>query len=92
MNVSPGHSLLLHGSIVLLCGLLSGLPFWIAIVRGTSDGAVRAWRVAHTTLITCGLLMLVVDVIKPQLNLSAGQLSFLDWVLVFSGYNQLKID
>jgi uncharacterized membrane protein len=78
--------LLIHGSIVILFGLLSGFPFWIAIIRCHDQSAVRAWRVAHTTLIGCGLLMLVVYLISPKLALSAELRSLLTWVLVASGY------
>jgi len=78
--------LLIHGSIVILFGLLSGFPFWIAIIRHHDQSTVRAWRVAHTTLIGCGLLMLVAYLISPNLALSAELHSLLTWVLVVSGY------
>ena len=39
--------LLFHGSIVLLVGLLSGVPMGQAITGGWGEEVVRAWRVAH---------------------------------------------
>jgi uncharacterized membrane protein len=78
--------LLIHGSIVILFGLLCGFPFWIAIIRCHDAGTVRAWRVAHTTIIGSGLLMLVVYLISPKLALSEALRSLLTWVLVVSGY------
>jgi len=86
MNTQPVHCLLIHGSIVLIFGLLSGIPFWVAIIRGQDEEAIRPWRVAHTTLIACGLVMLVVNLINPQLALSRELRSLLAWVLVASGY------
>ena len=86
MDSQLTQCLLIHGSIVILFGLLSGLPFWIAIIRRHDQSTVRAWRVAHTTLLGCGLLMLVVYLISPKLALSAELRSLLTWVLVASGY------
>jgi hypothetical protein len=86
MDTQPVHCLLIHGSIVLLLGLLSGIPFWVAIIRGKNEEAVRPWRVAHTTLIACGLVMLVVNLISSQLTHSRELLLLLVWALVASGY------
>jgi len=72
--------------IVLFLGVLSGMPFWFAIVHGRDEAAVRAWRVAHSTLIVCGLVMLVVSLISPQLALSRELRSLLAWFFVASGY------
>jgi hypothetical protein len=86
MDMQPVRYLLVHGSIVILFGLLSGIPFWVAVIRGQDEGAIRAWRVAHTTLNACGLLMLVVNLISPLLDLSRELRSLLAWALVASGY------
>jgi len=87
MDTQPVRFLLVHGSIVLLVGLLAGIPFWVAIIRGQESSVVRAWRVAHTTLITCGLAILVVSLTSPHLVLSAGLRIFLKWVFAASGYS-----
>jgi hypothetical protein len=47
-----------HGAVVLLLGLLSGLPFGRSLVAGWSDEAVRSWRVAHAGLVALGLLLI----------------------------------
>jgi|GEM_PF-2843897 len=86
MDTQPVRLLLIHGSIVLLFGLLSGMPFWIAIIRGRDEGAIRPWRVAHTTLIACGLVMLAAGFMSPQLGLSEGLRFFMIWVFIVSGY------
>ncbi|UCE67290.1 MAG: hypothetical protein JSU85_04555 [Candidatus Zixiibacteriota bacterium] len=86
MDAQPARMLLIHGSIVILSGLLSGIPFWAAVIRGRDDGAIRSWRVAHTTLIACGLVMLAIGLISPRLALSEGLRSFMVWMFVASGY------
>ena len=86
MDAQPVQCLMIHGSIVLLFGLLSGVPFWVAIIRNKGDGTIRAWRVAHGTLIACGLIMLVVGLIDPYLALCAGLHTLLVWAFIVSGY------
>jgi hypothetical protein len=86
MDLQPAGALLVHGSIVVLFGLLSGIPFWLAILRHREQGTIRAWRVAHTTLIAFGLLMVVVGVIDPHLALRTELRSLLVLALIVSGY------
>ena len=86
MDTQPVRSLLIHGSIVLLLGLLSGIPFWIAIIKGRDDTAIRPWRVAHATLISCGLVMIAVSLISPRPVLSESLRSLLQWLFIISGY------
>jgi len=74
----PNKYLLLHGSIVILIGLLSGIPMWYAIIRNKGKEAVRAWRVAHSCLVMYGLMILIVGIVIPHLIL--GKLAV--WVLV----------
>ena len=87
MDTQPVRFLLVHGSIVLLAGLLAGTPFWLAIIRTAESAVIRAWRVAHTTLIAGGLTILVVGIVSPYLALSAGLHTLLPWVFVISGYS-----
>lgn len=87
MDAQPVRFLLVHGSIVLLAGLLAGIPFWLAIIGEAQSGVVRAWRVAHTTLIACGLTILVAGIVSPHLALSGGLHTFLCWAFVISGYS-----
>ena len=78
--------LLLHGSIVLLVGLLCGVPFGRAIVRGAAEDAVRAWRVAHSGLSMGGVLLLAVAAAIPLVELSVTLAWSLVWAFVASGY------
>ncbi len=45
MNTASRH-LLLHGTIVLLIGLLAGIPYGSAIAAGAEE-PIRAWELAH---------------------------------------------
>lgn len=48
--MTPATSLLLNGSIVLLIGLFSGVPYGIAIVKKQDEEVIRAWKLAHGAL------------------------------------------
>lgn len=87
MNVEPSHFLLIHGSIVFLIGLLTGLPFWLAIIRGREAALIRAWRATHTTLISSGLMMLIIGLAAPLLELDEAIRALMNWSLVISGYS-----
>ena len=59
---SPLHRtrsiVLFYGTLLLFAGLLTGLPFAMSIRYEWGDDVVRAWRVAHTSMVTGGLLYL----------------------------------
>jgi hypothetical protein len=77
--------LAIHGAIVLLLGILAGLPFWLVIL-GSRKKDIRPWQVAHATLIAVGLMLLVVAVIAPHLTLNDVLRGWLTGSLVASGY------
>ena len=78
--------LLITGSLVLAAGVLCGVPFYLDIVFERPPEKVRAWRVAHATLISDGLFMLVVAILLPDLILGAPSRLVLAWSLVLSGW------
>ncbi len=78
--------LLLHGSIVLLIGLLSGAGFADAITGPQGEHAERAWRVAHSGLSLGGVLLIAIGAALPALLLSERLASLLIWSLVASAY------
>ncbi len=80
------RQLLLHGSIVLFVGLLSGAGFAEAITGAQGEHAERAWRVAHTGLSLGGALFIAIAMALPTLVLSERVVSLLTWSLVASGY------
>ena len=78
--------LFLNGSVVLLAGLLSGVPMGLAIIREKGEQKVRVWRVAHSTLIMDGLMMIIVGLVVPSLPLGELASGVLVWGLVISAY------
>ena len=78
--------LILHGGIILLLGLLCGAPLGSAIVRKKAEETVRAWRVAHSSLVMGGVLLLAIAGILSHLELSSFALALLVWVVVASSY------
>lgn len=86
MPAEVARFLMLHGAIVVFLGILSGFPFWLASIRDRGPDAIRAWRVAHTTLISDGLLLLMVSLMRPYVALSGSAASLLGWALVASAY------
>lgn len=83
---TPAKHLLFHGSIVLLVGLLCGIPYGIAIVRRKNEDLIRAWKLAHGSLSLGGATMLA---IAGCISLVATPENLL-WVVaiayIFSGY------
>jgi hypothetical protein len=84
--MSLAKQLIFHGSVILLAGLLCGVPFGRAIVRGKPEAIVRAWRVAHASLPMGGILLIALAAAVPQLQLSASLLALMVWAFVVSSY------
>jgi hypothetical protein len=82
-----GSALLAHGAIVVVLGVLAGIPFWFAIISKRTDAQIRAWRVAHGTLVMDGLLLLVAGLLVPHLPPTSWFLTALRWSLVASAYS-----
>jgi len=78
--------LIFHGAVILLVGLLCGAPLGSAAVRGKREETVRAWRVAHSSLVMGGILLLALAGVVSHLQLSAFALAFLVWAFIASSY------
>jgi hypothetical protein len=78
--------ILFHGLIVLLIGLMSGLPYGRAITHGWGDEAVRGWRLAHVSLVVGGIWLMVVAAVSPLLLLNRRMLTILVYSVVTSAY------
>ena len=78
---------LLHGAIVLLVGLLCGIPFGAAVGNAWGEEAVRAWRVAHSGGAMIGLMLIAIGAVLPRLLLGDRAASVLAWSLVASAYS-----
>ena len=84
--MSQAKYLLLHGAIILLAGLLCGIPLGGAIVSGSPDGSIRAWRVAHSGLSMGAVLLVAVAGVVSLVELSPMWTWVLVWSFVASGY------
>lgn len=80
------NALIFHGAVILFIGLLCGAPLGSAAVRSKSEEKVRAWRVAHSSLIMGGILLLAIAGISAHVRLSAFASAVLVWALVASSY------
>ena len=72
--------LALQGSLMLVVGLLCGLPYGRAINRKADAEVVMSWRVSHSSLSAGAVLILAIAVLLPLLPTSQG----LNWVTVMS--------
>ncbi len=77
--------LFLFGLMVLLIGLISGVPMWLAIIENKAEETIRAWRVTHTTLAMDGTMIVVLGTLTPQLPLTESTAWIAVWSLVWSG-------
>jgi hypothetical protein len=80
------RQILLHGLIVVLVGLLCGVPYGRAITQGWGEEAVRGWRLAHFSLVFGGMWLLVVAAVSHLLVLSRRGITILVVSVVTSGY------
>jgi hypothetical protein len=78
--------LIFHGAVILLVGLLCGAPLGSAVARGKPEETLRAWRVAHSSLVMGGVLLLALAGIVAKLQLGALPLALLVWAFVGSSY------
>jgi hypothetical protein len=74
--------LIFHGAIVLLVGLLCGLP---TVIESSTEG-VRFWHTAHEALIMMGIWMLAASSVLPALVLGRREAWGLVWSLLAMGY------
>jgi hypothetical protein len=78
--------ILLHGLIVLLVGLLCGIPYGRAITHDWGEEGVRAWRVAHFGLVVGGIWLMVVAGVSHLLVLTKRSIALLVYSVVTSAY------
>jgi len=56
MDESAPARVVFHGALVLLLGLLCGIPFAQVLAGGGDPELARAWRVAHVGIVAGGIL------------------------------------
>jgi hypothetical protein len=81
-------SLVLHGVVVIVLGLLAGFPYAL-VVTGDLQGEVRAWRMAHLEGVLNGLVLIGVGAAGSLIALGARQASWLFWSLLVAGYGNV---
>lgn len=69
MSPREVRQLVFLGFLLLFLGLVAGLPFHDAITASRGPDAVRAWRVAHTSLVGLGALYLAIAAVADHLVL-----------------------
>lgn len=69
-----------HGAVVLLVGLLCGIP------TVPEEEPMRLWHTAHESLILIGVLLLAVSSVLPVLLLEQREARGLRWALLATGY------
>jgi len=74
--------LIFHGAIVMLVGLMCGLP----TVLEEGPEALRDWHTAHEALIMMGVWILAMSSVVPALVLEARDAKALRWSLLAMGY------
>jgi hypothetical protein len=78
--------LIFHSVLVLVAGLLVGVPYGRAVHRNAPDHVLKAWRLAHDTLTVGPILGLAIAGVLSWLSLSAPGKSWLAWTWVVSNY------
>jgi hypothetical protein len=85
MDLSARH-LAFHGSIVLLLGLLCGVPYGRAINRDAPAHIIHSWRVAHASLPIGAILMFAVAALLTSFAVVAQVKWFIALALIVSVY------
>lgn len=81
-------SLVLHGVVVIVLGLLAGFPYAL-VVTGDLAGEVRAWRMAHLEGVLNGLVLIGVGAAGSLIALGTRQAGWLFWSLLVAGYGNV---
>jgi hypothetical protein len=83
----PARHLLFHGVIILLLGLLAGIPYGKAILKNKSDENIFSWRVAHSSLTMGAIFMFSLVPILPLLNVGFEIKWTIVILLIVTGYS-----
>ena len=78
--------LMFHAVIVLLAGLLAGIPYGRAILNNGNERLIAAWRVAHAALPIGAILLLVLSVSFSGLTVPVNIKWAISILFIISGY------
>ncbi len=79
------NSLVLHGLVATLLGVVSGAVLAF-ILTGDIPGGARAWHQAHLQGIMSGLLAMAAGAFVRHLRLGEGALRFMGWAFILQAY------
>ncbi len=85
MGSTVRKRLIFHGAIVVLLGLIAGIPY-AYVETGAIAGSARAWGSAHLQGLLNGMLVWAVAAVLRRLSLSDRQISMLEWSLLAMAY------
>ena len=75
-----------HGVLLVVLGMLVGLPFADAVTTQSGPEVERAWRVAHTGVASTGMTVVLVGLAMPYLVLSERAERILKPSLIVASY------
>ena len=78
--------LMFHAVVVLLSGLLAGIPYGRAILKKSNERLIDAWRVSHSALPMGAILLLVISVSFSGLNVAVNLKWIISILFIISGY------
>jgi hypothetical protein len=84
--LTPARHLAFHAALVLLFGVLLGIPYGRAINKQAPQQVVNSWRVAHQSLPIAAGLMLAVAAALPLFSAPVSAAWFVVVTLTASAY------
>jgi hypothetical protein len=86
MSNQQRAQLLFHGTVILLGGMLTGLPLGVAIADGARPETIHLWAVTHASLVSAGILLIALGAAARHFVLAARQAVVLLWTFVGANY------
>jgi len=78
--------LVLHGAIVLFAGLAAGWPYNLALRRAWGAEQARAWALAHSAGVLCGIMALAVAGVLEHVRVGDRPRAAMVWLFVTGIY------
>ncbi|WP_339831109.1 hypothetical protein [uncultured Parvibaculum sp.] len=96
MTKNMQMTLVAHGALVFLAGMLAGFPFASVLVASLDPAAttmwpgdVRAWKMAHMEGALNGMLMIAVAAAMAHAAMGAGMQKIIVWGLIVTGWGNI---
>lgn len=100
MNDRLQSTMIAHGAVVFLVGMVAGFPFAFVLLQKvalwplpaldwTPPGDVRAWRMAHLEGILNGLTLIAVAAAGPRIALGARAETWVGWGLIVTAWGNI---